>query len=464
MKENNKSIKLEKNNHSHVVENKMGVMPISRLMVSLAWPAMLSMLIQALYNIVDSMFVGMISEAALSAITLIFPIQMFLIAVAIGTGAGVGSLISRKLGAKNYEEANSVASHGFFLSFINWAFFAVLGLVFAGVFMNLYDVSDYIIKNGALYLQIVLTGSVFVFVEVNNEKILQSIGNTLMPMIASLIGAVTNIILDPVFIFGFGVVPEMGVVGAAVATVIGQFVSMCMGLYLIFCHKHEVQIKIKGFKFKKDILKQIYIVGGPAILMQTVSSIMLFILNSIIATSQTAVAVFGSYFRLQSFIFMPVFGLNQGAMPIIGYNFGARNKERLIKAYKTGLAFSMSIMAAGMLVFFAVPQKLLYIFSASDAMIEMGVPALRILSTCFIPAGFGIMSSATFQATGHGILSMWQSLVRQILVISPVAFILVKFWGISYVWWAFPISEVIGVLFTILLLKRLYKKEIAILS
>lgn len=463
MEKENKIITTE-NKGPEVVENKMGVMPISSLMVSLSWPAMISMLIQALYNIVDSMFVGMISEAALSAITLIFPIQIFLIAVAIGTGAGVGSLISRKLGAKEHEDANSVASHGFFLSFINWALFAIFGIFAAGAFMRLYDVSDYIITNGALYLQIVSIGSIFIFVEVNNEKILQSIGNTFMPMIASLLGAVTNIILDPVFIFGIGPVPEMGVVGAAVATIIGQAVSMCMGLYLVFGYKHDVVIKIRGFRFRLDILKQIYVVGGPVILMQTVSSIMLFMLNSIIAASQTAVAVFGSYFRLQSFIFMPVFGLNQGAMPIIGYNFGARNKERMMKAYRTGLAFSVGIMAIGMIIFWLIPDKLLYIFSASDEMIKMGVPALRIMSICFVPAGFAIMTSATFQATGHGMLSMWQSLLRQIFLISPVAFALVKIFGISYVWWAFPTAEVFGVLFSMVLFSRLYKKEIATLG
>ena len=239
---------------------------------------------------------------------------------------------------------------------------------------------------------------------------------------------------------------------------------MCVGLFLIFGYSHDVKIKVKGFRFKADILKQIYIVGAPSILMQTVSSIMLFMMNSIIAISQTAIAIFGSYFRLQSFIFMPVFGLNQGAMPIIGYNFGAKNKERMMKAYQTGLAFSIAIMTIGMFVFLAIPERLLYIFSASDAMIEMGVPALRILSLAFIPAGFAIMTSATFQATGHGLLSMWQSLLRQILVLVPVAFVLVRLFGIPQVWWAFPIAELADVAFSTILLRRLYKKEIAVLE
>ncbi len=445
-------------------ENKMGVMPVGELMLSLSWPAMLSMIIQALYNIVDSMFVGMINEASLSAITLIFPVQMLLIAVAIGTNVGVGSLISRKLGAKEYEEANEVASHGFFLAFVNWIFFAVFGLFDAHVFMNLYHVSDYVIKSGAAYLQIVCIGSIFVLIQVNIEKTLQATGNTVMPMIASLIGAVTNIILDPVFIFGVGFIPHMGVVGAAIATLIGQCVSMCIGIYMLFKFNHAVSIKIKGFRFKLDILKQIYIVGGPSILMQTVSSIMLFMMNSIIAVSQTAVAIFGSFFRLQSFIFMPVFGLNQGAMPIIAYNFGAKNKNRMMKAYRTALTLAVSIMAIGMLIFMIIPDRLLYIFSASDSMLKMGMPALRILSACFIPAGFAIITSATFQATGHGIMSMWQSLLRQIIVLVPIAFVIVKLWGITFVWWAFPIAEIIGVLFTMVLFRILYRKEIAILN
>lgn len=464
MKEQANSNNIERTKQNDISDNKMGVMPIGKLMITLSWPAMISMLIQALYNIVDSMFVGMISEAALSAITLIFPVQMFLIAVAIGTGVGVGSLISRKLGANEQDEANDVASHGFFLSFVNWSVFALFGVFGVKAFMNLYDVSDYIIQNGGIYLQIICIGSVFALVEVNIEKTLQSTGNTIMPMFASLIGAVTNIILDPIFIFGIGPIPQMGVIGAAIATVIGQAVSMCVGLFLIFGYSHDVKIKVKGFRFKADILKQIYIVGAPSILMQTVSSIMLFMMNSIIAISQTAIAIFGSYFRLQSFIFMPVFGLNQGAMPIIGYNFGAKNKERMMKAYQTGLAFSIAIMTIGMLVFLAIPERLLYIFSASDAMIEMGVPALRILSLAFIPAGFAIMTSATFQATGHGLLSMWQSLLRQILVLVPVAFVLVRLFGIPQVWWAFPIAELADVAFSTILLRRLYKKEIAVLE
>lgn len=451
-------------NKTAIIETKMGSMPMEKLMLSLSWPAMLSMLIQALYNIVDSMFVGRISEAALSAVTFIFPIQMLLIAVVIGTGIGVGSLISRSLGAKDIKTANIVATHGFFLSYINWAAFALFGIFGARAFMNLYNASNYITENGTMYLRIVMIGSLFVIIQVNTEKILQATGNTVMPMLASLIGAVINIFLDPVLIFGIGIFPNMGVIGAAIATVIGQFAGMCIGLFLLFKYDHAVTVSLKNFQFDIEILKKIYKVGAPSILMQAVSSLMLFLVNAIIAVSQTAVAVFGSYFRLQSFIFLPVFGLNQGAMPIIAYNFGAKDKVRLMDAFKVALKLSSGIMLVGMLIFLIYPNKLLLLFSASPEMLKMGVPALRILSICFVPAAFGIITSMTFQAMGHGILSMWQSLIRQLVGIAPIAYIIVEFGDINYVWWAFPLAEILGITFAFIFFQNLYKKEISTLN
>lgn len=451
-------------NKTAIIETKMGSMPMEKLMLSLSWPAMLSMLIQALYNIVDSMFVGRISEAALSAVTFIFPIQMLLIAVIIGTGIGVGSLISRSLGAKDIKTANIVATHGFFLSYINWAAFALFGIFGARAFMNLYNASNYITENGTMYLRIVMIGSLFVIIQVNTEKILQATGNTVMPMLASLIGAVINIFLDPVLIFGIGIFPKMGVIGAAIATVIGQFAGMCIGLFLLFKYDHAVTVSLKNFQFDIEILKKIYKVGAPSILMQAVSSLMLFLVNAIIAVSQTAVAVFGSYFRLQSFIFLPVFGLNQGAMPIIAYNFGAKDKVRLMDAFKVALKLSSGIMLVGMLIFLIYPNKLLLLFSASPEMLKMGVPALRILSICFVPAAFGIITSMTFQAMGHGILSMWQSLIRQLVGIAPIAYIIVEFGDINYVWWAFPLAEILGITFAFIFFQNLYKKEISTLN
>lgn len=441
-------------------ENKMGTMPIGRLMLTMSWPAMLSMLIQALYNVVDSIFVAMISESALTAVTLIFPIQMLLISVAVGTGVGVNSLIARRLGAKRYDEADLAASHGFRISFINWAVFALFGLLFSKVYMSAYSDSLYIVENGALYLLITTVFSLFVFIQVNTEKVLQATGNMLLPMICSLSGAIVNIIFDPLLIFGIGIFPEMGVVGAAVATVFGQFVSMCFGLMLLFGRKHLVNVKIKGFKLNWEIVKDIYNVGFPAMLMQSIGSIMLFCINGILAFSETAIAVLGSYFRLQSFIFMPVFGLNQGAMPIMGYNYGARNKERLMKAYRVGIMIAVVIMAIGTLIFLAFPTQLLGLFSASERMLEIGVPALRIICLCFIPASFGILTSTIFQATGHGMLSMWQALIRQLIGIVPLVWVLLKIGGLSLVWWAWPLAEILGTVYSVIFVRKLYKKEI----
>ncbi len=352
------------------------------------------------------------------------------------------------------------ASHGFVISFINWAVFAVFGLLFSGIYMTAYSSSQYIVENGTIYLMIITLCSVFVFVQVNTEKVLQATGNMLMPMICSLSGAIINIVFDPILIFGIGGFPKMGVVGAAVATVFGQCVSMILGLIILFKYNHQVNVKIKGFKLNKEIVKDIYNVGLPSMIMQSIGSVMLFCINGILAFSGTAVAVLGSYFRLQSFIFMPVFGLNQGAMPIMGYNYGARNKTRLMKAFKVGLGIAAVIMAIGSLIFLAFPGQLLGLFNASEHMLEIGIPALRIICLCFVPAAFGILTSTIFQATGHGMLSMWQSLIRQLIGIVPLAWILIKIGGLTLVWWAWPLAEILGTIYSIVFLKRLYKKEI----
>ena len=451
----------EKKAGEPVRENKMGTMPVGKLMLSMAWPAILSMIIQALYNVVDSIFVAMVSESALAAVTLVFPVQLLLVAVGIGTGVGVNSVIARRLGEKRFEDADLTASHGFRISFINWAVFALFGLFFARMYMGIYSNSQFIRVDGGYYLQILTICSLFVFVQVNTEKTLQATGNMIMPMLCSLSGALVNIVFDPILIFGIGPFPNMGLVGAAVATVFGQFVSMCLGLVLLFGFKHQVKVHIKGFKFSIKIIEDIYAVAIPAMLMQSIGSVMLFCVNGILAASETAVAVLGSYFRLQSFIFMPVFGLNQGTMPIIGYNYGARNRERLMKTYKLGLATAVIIMGIGVLIFMTLPDRLLMLFSASDNMLAIGVPALRILSLCFLPAAFGIMTVTLFQATGHGILSLWQSLIRQLVGIVPLAWIFNFIGGVSMVWWAWPAAELIGAAYTVLVIQHLYKKEFA---
>ncbi|WP_230974932.1 MATE family efflux transporter [Aminipila luticellarii] len=445
-------------------ENKMGTMPIGKLMMGMAWPAMFSMMIQALYNVIDSIFVSRISEESLTAVTLVYPIQMLLISVAVGTGVGVNSLIARRLGAKRFEEADQAASHGFRIAFINWAVFAVLGLLLARKYVSAYSDSAYIVENGSIFLMITMAFSLFVFVEVNTEKVLQATGSMLLPMLCSLSGAIINIALDPFLILGACGFPRMGVVGAAIATTIGQFISMCLGLTLLFGRKHQVTVKLKGFKFDWSTVKDIYNVGFPAMLMQSIGSVMLFFINGLLAFSGTAVAVLGTYFRLQSFIFMPVFGLNQGALPIMGYNYGARNKERLMQAYKFGIAVAAIIMTLGTILFLTFPKQLLGMFDASENMLEIGVPALRTICLCFIPAAFGILTSTIFQATGHGMLSMWQALIRQLIGIVPLAWLLLKMGGLTLVWWAWPLAEILGLLYSVIFVKKLYKNEIAFLG
>lgn len=446
-------------------ENKMGTMPIGKLIATMSWPAVLSMLIQALYNIVDSIFVSMISEQALAAVTYIFPVQMLLIAIGVGTGVGINSLISRRLGAKHFEEANMAASHGYRLSFFNWIGFAIIGIVFSNIYMNFFSNTSYIVESGVSYMRVITIGSLFVLVQVSTEKILQATGNMLFPMLCSIVGAVTNIILDPLLIFGIGPFPEMNVTGAAVATIIGQLFSMILGQILLFKKDHQVTVKVRGFKMDGRVVKDIYAVGLPAILMQAMMSVLQFGLNGILAgLSETAVAVNGVYGRLQSFIFMPVFGLNQGALPVMGYNYGARNKERLTKAFKVAFMAAFVIMAIGLILFQLLPNQLLSLFNASEGMYEIGVPALRTISLCFLPASFGILAASFFQATGHGVMSLWASLIRQMIGILPLAWILARTGGLELVWYAFPIAEIMGTVFSIIAMRYIFKKDIVKLN
>lgn len=443
--------------------NKMGEMPIGRLIFTMSWPAIISMFIQAFYNVVDSFFVSRLGEEALAALTYVNPVQFLLIAVGVGTGVGINSLISRRLGAGRIEEANLVACHGYRLSFFNWGVFAIFGLFFSTPLMNIMSDNPYIVENGAIYMQIVTIGSVFVMVQVTSEKILQATGNMMLPMFCSLVGAITNIILDPLLIFGLGPFPEMGVAGAAIATVFGQFLSMCLGQYLLFAKEHSVKVRLKGWKMDKQIIKDIYAVGAPSILMQSIGSVMQFGMNMILGSlTETAVAVMGVYGRLQSFIFMPVFGLNQGVLPIMGYNFGARNRKRLMETYTKGFLSALCIMGVGLAIFQLFPQQLLAIFNAqgSQQMFDIGIPALRAISWCFLPASFGIMTSSIFQATGHGFISLWASLIRQLVGILPLAWILARIGGVTLVWYSFPLAEILGTAFLIIMLCHVYKKEI----
>ena len=443
-------------------ENKMGTMPVRKLLVSMAWPAVLSMTINALYNVVDSIFVAQISEDALTAVSIVNPIQMLIIALSVGSGVGINSLISRRLGAGRQDEADQAASTGIRIGIINYLIFFAVGLLVTGPFVGSYAAKGtYIFDAARTYMMIVCIGSLFLNVQVVIEKILQSTGNMIAPMICGLTGAIVNIVLDPILIFGLLGMPRMGVAGAAIATVSGQLCGMLVGVLIMIKGEHLVQVKIKEFKLNWGVVLDIYKVGLPSIIMQSIGSLMLILYNMIlVAYSTTAVAVLGIYFKIQSFVFMPVFGLNQGAMPIMGYNYGARDKKRLMDTYKEGLKLALIVMGLGLLLFQLLPGELLEMFDASPEMLRIGVPALRIISLCFLPAAFGIISSTMFQATGHGMLSLFASLLRQLVGILPLAYILIRLGGVTLSWASFPLAEIIGLTYSAVMMRRLYKKEI----
>ena len=447
-------------------ENKMGTMPIRKLLVSMAWPAVLSMTINALYNVVDSIFVAQLSEDALTAVSIVNPVQMLIIALSVGSGVGINSLIARKLGAGRREEADQAASTGVRIGFMNYLVFLAAGLLLTAPFVGTYaEKGTSIYDSACVYMFIVCVGSVFLNIQVVLEKILQSTGNMIAPMICGLVGTVVNIALDPILIFGLVGMPELGVAGAAIATVTGQLCGMCIGMYIIIRGEHLVTIKIKGFRLKWSTVIDIYKVGLPSIIMQSIGSLMLILYNTILVVySTTAVAVLGIYFKIQSFVFMPVFGLNQGAMPIMGYNYGARDKNRLMDTYKESLKIAVAVMGCGFLLFQLFPAELLKMFDASSEMLKIGIPALRIISICFIPAAFGIITSTMFQATGHGMLSLFASLLRQLVGILPLAYILIRIGGVGLSWASFPLAEIIGFTYSAIMLRRLYKKEIEFIS
>lgn len=438
-------------------ENKMGVMPVNKLILSMSVPIMLSMLVQALYNIVDSIFVSRISENALNAVSLAFPVQNLMIAVATGTGVGINALLSKSLGEKRFERANLTASNGVFLGICSSAVFMVLGALFSRTFFQIQtDVAE-IVEGGTQYIQICTICSMGIFVAISIERLLQATGKTIYSMYTQMAGAVLNIIFDPIFIFGF----KMGVAGAAWATVLGQVAGAVLGVYFNAKKNTEITLNFKGFRPNGYIIGRIYSVGIPSIIMASIGSVMTFGLNKIlIGFTTTATAIFGIYFKLQSFVFMPVFGLNNGMVPIIAYNFGARRPERMIRTVKLGTLYATVVMVLGVAVFQLLPQVLLGMFDASDYMLEIGVPALRIISVHFVLAGFGIVSSSTFQALGHGVLSLVISLVRQLIVLLPAAWLLSLSGQLGLVWWAFPIAEMFSVVLSTIFLVYVYQKEV----
>ena len=435
----------------------MGVLPVNKLLVSMSVPIMLSMLVQALYNIVDSVFVSRLSENALNAVSLAFPVQNLMIAVATGTGVGINALLSKSLGEKKFERANLTASNGVFLGVCSAAVFALLGALFSRTFFLVQtDVAE-IVDGGAAYIQVCTVCSFGLFIAISIERLLQATGRTVYSMITQMVGAVINIIFDPIFIFGLG----MGVVGAAWATALGQVAGAALGVWFNARRNPEITLSFRRFRPSGDIIRRIYSVGIPSIIMASIGSVMTFGLNKIlIGFTTTATAVLGVYFKLQSFVFMPIFGLNNGMVPIVAYNFGARKPERMVKTVKLSVLYAVGIMVLGFAAFQLLPGPLLSIFEASDYMLSIGETALGVISFHFLLAGFSIVASSTFQALGHGVLSLVISLVRQLVVLLPAAWLLSLSGRLELVWWAFPLAELFSAALCAVFLRYVYRKEI----
>ncbi len=442
--------------------NKMGTMPIPKLLISMSLPMMISMLVQALYNIVDSMFVAQLNEDALTAVSLAFPIQTLMIAIASGTGVGINALLSRNLGEKNYEAADSAAKNGLFLGIASCIIFAVFGGLGSHFFFAAQTDNQTIVTYGTQYLTIITVCSAGIFLQITLERLMQSTGKTIYNMITQGTGAIINIILDPILIFGLFGLPRLEVAGAALATVIGQVIAVLMSFYFNLTRNKEINISLRGFRPHMRTIAVIYEVGIPSIIMQAIGSVMTFGMNKILLIfSSTAAAVFGVYFKLQSFIFMPVFGLNNGMIPIIAFNYGARNKDRIIQTIKLSIIIAVSIMLFGLAIFQTLPGFLLRnLFDASENMLKIGVPALRIISLSFLFAGYCIIVGSVFQALGNAVYSLIVSAARQLFVILPVAYVFARIFGLHMVWWSIPIAEIASVVMSTVLLRHIYKTKI----
>lgn len=440
-------------------ENKMGTMEVRRLILTMSLPIMISMLVQALYNIVDSMFVARISEAALAAVSLCYPIQMIMVAVACGTGVGINALLSRYLGEKKREKASQVAMHGLFCAICNWLVFAVVGLFFSEAFLRLFSDDVQIIMMGISYMQICTICSFGVFVQITYERIMQSTGNAIYNMVIQGVGALINIILDPIFIFGLGPVPALGTAGAAIATVIGQIVAMFLGIIITQKKIREIQLSVRGFHLDGMIMKAMYRIAIPAILMQSIMSFMTVMMNMILAPfSEMAVSVFSIYYKLQQFVFMAVLGMNNALIPILSYNYGANQMERIRESIRFALWMSCVIMAIGTVVFQLFPTQLLYLFDAKEAMLSIGIPALRTISVSFVFAGISMVLCSVFQALGSPNHSLLVTLLRQMVILLPLAYGFSSAFGLDMCWWSFPITEVLCALLSLYLLRSVQKR------
>lgn len=440
-------------------ENKMGTMPENKLLLSMAVPMMISMLVQALYNIVDSIFVSRICEDALTAVSMAFPLQNIIISIAVGFGVGINALLSRALGQKNAERVNQVAVNGLLLALLSYLLVLVGGLIGIRAYMRAQTDIESIVEYGITYLNICVLCSFGVFCEITFERFLQATGRTIYSMVTQLAGAITNIILDPILIFGLLGFPKMGIAGAAWATVIGQCLGAVVAVILNHTKNPEIHLRLRHIRPSGKLMGEITAISIPSIIMSCISSLTCFIMNLILITfSSTAVAVFGVYFKLQSFVFMPVFGLNNGMVPIIAYNYGAQKPERIHKTIRLGMLYAVMIMAVGLLVFQLIPKQLLLMFDASDAMLGIGAPALRIMSLAFVFAGVGIASSSACQAFGYSVYSMLISIARQIVVLIPAAYLLSLTGVLRSIWFAFPIAEIVSLFLSLFFLRTTLKK------
>lgn len=442
-------------------ENKMGVMPIMKLVLNMSLPMMFSMFIMALYNIVDSIFVAKINEDALTAVSLAFPIQNLMISFAVGTGVGVNALLSKRLGQRNQADVNKTAMNAVFLAACNFIVFFIAGILLVRPYLASQGVDAGIVSYGEAYLDIVLRMSLALFFGITFDRLLQSTGLTLYTMYSQLSGAIFNVIFDPLLIFGIGPFPKMGIRGAALATVLGQILGLCVSVFFNLTKNHEIQFKLKNLLPEPRIVAEIYKVGVPSILLSSITSITTYFLNIILsAFSSTAIAVYGVYFKLNSFIFMPVFGLNNGMVPIIAYNYGAQNRKRITATIRNGLLLAMGIMLFGMALFELFPAQLLGLFDASPAMLAIGVPAIRIIACSFLGAALGITFSSVFQAFGNAVYSMIATFVRQIVALLPAAYLLSLSGDVNAIWWSYLIAEVVSIIACIFFMHRIYKEKI----
>lgn len=440
--------------------NKMAEKPMPSLLFGMALPPMISMLIQSLYNIVDSMYVAQISEGALTAVSIVFPIQSLIISVSVGIGVGVNSYISRKLGEQDPEEANSTVAHGMLLATLASGIFCLFGLVGTERFLQMFTNDAAIIADASNYMYIVVYFSFTSFYYILIEKIFQSTGQMNIPMMIQVVGAVINIALDPIMIFGWFGFPALGVAGAAIATVTAQFICMLLSFYFLLKKNQEITLKLREFKYNVETIKQILFIGIPNTFMNALGSFLVMGLNAILITfSTTAVSLYGVYYKLQTFVFMPVSGLTQGAMPIMGYNYGRKDASRLLHCLKICLFAAMGIMLAGVLIFQFFPVQLLNLFNASEEMQAIGAPALRIISISFIPAAFGFILPTLFQSMGKGKESLIVFLLRQFCITMPLAWILSKIWGLNGIWLSFIIAETAAAIVSIAFFKRLSKRD-----